>query len=280
MDGSMHEDVTWLCLAAGKGSRLRPITDDRPKAMVSVADRPLVDWLTDTARQVGIKDLVVVTGYRGEMIKTHLDGDVRTFENPVYDSTDMVHSLWRAEAALEGPVVVSYSDILYTPAVLKRLLNSSHDVAVAVDKDWRSYWERRHEDPLEDAESLVLDAEGRITSVGQPVDSMQEPEGQYVGLIAFSEVGLEQFREAYNNAQASAERTIGADGRSFDTLHMTDLLQRVIDRDGDVHAEYIAGDWVEIDTSRDLELARSVCHSAGDGTLTIDRTQVDSEVDQ
>lgn len=276
----MNEDVTWLCLAAGQGSRLRPITNHRPKAMVSVADRPLIDWLTDTARRIGVEDFVVVTGYRGEMLETHLDTDVRTFENPAYDSTDMVHSLWRAEAALEGPVVVSYSDILYTPAVLKRVLDSSHDVAIAVDEDWRSYWERRHEDPLEDAESLALDGKNRITSIGQPVDSMREPEGQYIGLTAFSEAGLEQLREAYNDAEAFAERAIGEDGRSFETLHMTDLLQRVVDRGGDVHAERIAGDWVEIDTARDLELARSVCHPAGDGTLTIDRTQADNEIGQ
>jgi choline kinase len=247
--------------------------------MVSVADQALVDWLTDTARHVGVEKLVVVTGYHGEMLETHLDGDVRTFENPAYDSTDMVHSLWCAEAALEGPVVVSYGDILYTPAVLERVLDSSHDVAVAVDEDWRSYWERRHEVPLEDAESLALDAEDRITSIGQPVDSMREPQAQYIGLIAFSEAGLEQFREAYNDAQAGAERSIGADGRSFETLHMTDLLQRVVDRGGDVHAERIAGDWVEIDTPRDLELARTVCHPAGDGTLDIDRTHTKNKID-
>jgi choline kinase len=240
--------------------------------MVSVADRPLVDWLTDTARCVGVDDLVVVTGYRGEVLETHLDADVRTFENASYDSTDMVHSLWCAEAALEGPIIISYSDILYTPSVLKRILNSSHDIAVAVDEDWRSYWERRHEDPLDDAESLALDAESRITSIGQPIDSMREPEGQYIGLIGFSESGFEQFREAYNDAEAAAERRIGANEDSFETLHMTDLLQTIVDRGGDVHAERIAGDWVEIDTPRDLELARLVCHPAGDGTLSIKRT--------
>lgn len=276
----MDEDVTWLCLAAGQGSRLRPITNHKPKAMVSVADRPIVDWLTDTARQVGVEDLVVVTGYNGEMLETHLDRDVRTFENPAYDSTDMLHSLWCAETALEGPVVVSYSDILYTPTVLERVLDSSHDVVVAVDEDWRSYWERRHEDPLEDAESLTLDADDNITSIGQPVDSMRAPEAQYVGLVGFSEAGLEQFRTAYNDAEASAERSIGADRRSFEMLHMTDLLQRVVDRGGDVHAERIAGDWVEIDTPRDLELARSVCRPAGDGTLLINRTQADDMIEQ
>jgi choline kinase len=192
----------------------------------------------------------------------------------------MVHSLWRAEAALEGPVVVSYSDILYTPAVLERVLDSSRDIAVAVDEDWQSYWERRHEDPLEDAESLALGTNDRITSIGQPVNSMRAPEAQYVGLIGFSETGLDQFRAAYSDAEASAERSVGAEGRSFETLHMTDLLQRVVDCGGNVHAERIAGDWVEIDTPRDLELARSACRPAGDGTLTIDRTQADDGIEQ
>jgi Predicted sugar nucleotidyltransferases len=269
----MVNDVTWLCLAAGQGTRLRPITNTKPKAMVPVADRPLIDWLTDTARDVGIEDRAVVTGYLSEMLEDRV-GDVVTYENPMYAETDMVSSLWCAQEALNGTVVVSYGDILYKPKVLKTVLKSPHDIAVAVDEQWQAYWERRFEAPTKDAESLLIGQDDRITSIGQSVDSMEAPHAQYIGLIKFSPRGIQHLREVYE-AAGRGDHVAGQpfeDQQSFQSLHMTDLIQGLIDRGTPVHAARIQGGWVEIDTLRDLELARSVCHPTGDGTLNIDRS--------
>lgn len=267
-------DVRWLCLAAGRGTRLRPITDDKPKAMVPVADRPMIDWLVETARHVGIEDCAAVTGYAADVLRDHVGDDMTTVENPEYDSTDMVRSLWCAEELLDGPVVLSYSDILYTPTVLESVLDSPHDIAVAVDDAWKPYWETRHEAPVEDAESLQLAEDDRITSIGQAVDSIAAPEAQYVGLMRFSAAGVEQLREAYRDAERADERGENPFGgeRSLGELHMTDMLQELVDRGADVYATRIEGLWVEIDTPRDLEIARSACQPTGDGKLHIDRT--------
>lgn len=278
----MVEDITWICLAAGRGTRLRPITDDRPKAMVSVANRPIIDWLTDTARSVGVDDIAVVTGYQGDVIAEHIGSDISTYENPKYASTDMVRSLWCGKNALEGTVVLSYSDILYTPSVLKTVVENSHDVAVTVDEEWRPYWNSRHEDPITDAESLKLTADERITSIGQAVDSMAAPEAQYVGLIKLSERGVDHLQETYaaaERAEKNGERPFGS-GRTLDELHMTDLLQGMIDRGVPVHATRIQEDWVEIDTQRDLRIARSVCQPRGDGTLNINRMEQDDTTEE
>jgi choline kinase len=240
--------------------------------MVSVAGRPAIDWLVDTARSVGIDDLVVVTGYRGDVLDEHTLGEVRSYDNPDYEHTDMVHSLWCAEEALEGPVVISYSDILYTPDILERVAASPHDIAVAVDDEWRSYWDRRHDNPLEDAENLLIDEDGRICSIGQPLESMDDPDAQYVGLTKLSTEGVESFRATYREARRSADRTDTHERSSPETIHMTDILHRIATSGVDVHSERIAGGWVEIDTPRDLEIAREVCRTGEDRTLRIDRT--------
>ncbi|QLG47853.1 NTP transferase domain-containing protein [Natrinema halophilum] len=266
--------VTWLCLAAGQGTRLRPITDDKPKAMVSVADRSLLSWLLDTARHTGIEDRAVVTGYLGDSIDDQVDDDVTIHRNPDYANTDMVRSLWCGSDSLEGTVVISYSDILYTPTVLKTVLEDPRDVVVAVDEDWQSYWTRRHEEPVEDAESLAFDGD-RITSIGERVESIDAPEAQYIGLMKFSPAGIDRLRETYaalERAEAEGVRSTGTK-RSFEDIHMTDLLQGMIERDVPVHAARIQGGWVEIDTPRDLDIARSVCTPTEDGTLNIDRSE-------
>lgn len=272
-------DLTWICLAAGQGRRLRPITDDKPKAMVSVAGRPIIDWLIETARSAGIDDLCVVTGYEADLLESHVGDEVRVFENSEYDTTDMVRSLWCAREAFDGPVIVTYSDILYTPDVLRSVIASSHDITVTVDDEWREYWEHRHEDPVSDAESLELDANDRIESIGQRVDSIEAPEAQYVGLMKFSAEGTRIIRDAYEAAERAAargQRPFDAD-RSFDELHATDLLQGLIDRGHDLYATRIEGGWIEIDTLDDLEIARDVCHSTDDGNLEIDRAHLGTD---
>lgn len=264
-------DLTWICLAAGKGTRLRPITDDIPKAMVPIEGKPLIAWLERAVRSVGIDELAVVTGYLGDIISER--SGFTLYENPDYDTTNMVRSLWCASEALQGPVVISYGDILYTPSVLEDVINSPHDVAVTVDRCWRAYWERRHDDPINDAESLSMDDENRVESIGQPVESLASPDGQYVGLIKLSATGTDQARAAYTRAQKTdqARGLPGRCPRPLDDMYMTDLLQFMIDLGMPVHGVPVEGGWIEIDTPRDLEIARTVCQPAEDGTLIIDR---------
>lgn len=238
--------------------------------MVTVAGRPLIEWLVRTARSAGIDDLVVVTGYRAEMIENLIGGDVTTYHNPDFETTEMVESLWCAAEALEGTVVISYSDILYTPAVLEAVLGAPHDVAVAVDEDWQSYWEARHEDPVDDAESLALDDQNRITSIGEPVERLDTPDGQYIGLVKLSSAGVKAFGAAAEPVVSGG--SLGRRGGSGGTgSHMTDVLRRMVEDGVPVTGTPIRGDWIEIDTTADLELARSVCARADDGSLVIDR---------
>lgn len=268
----MVSDATWICLGAGKGTRLRPITDDRPKPLVTVSDRPIVEWLQAAVSQVGIEDRVIVTGYLGDQLAERADA-VR-YHNPDYDTTNMVQSLWCAQAELEGPVVISYGDILYTPSVLSAVLESDHDIAVAVDHDWKPYWERRHDDPLTDAESLSI-RNDRITSIGQPIYNLTTPDGQYIGLMKLTSKGTQELRDAYQEARSQQEEgttPFGSD-RTLNELHMTDLLQGLVDRGADVGPVRINGMWVEVDTEWDLEIAEAVCRPAADGTLSIDRSR-------
>jgi choline kinase len=235
--------------------------------MVEVHEKPLIQWLEQTARAAGLENLAVVTGYKGE----HLERPgLETYRNDRYDETNMVQSLWCAEEQLQGNVIVSYGDILYTLPVLEKLLQSSDDVAVAVDTEWRSYWERRHEDPVADAESLELEGETQITSIGEPIDSVDAPEAQYIGLMKFSPDGTEQLRETYSRIKEAESRgeTVST---PLDEMFMTALLQTMIDDGCPVHAVPIEGGWVEIDTPRDLEIAQTVCRPKDDGTLDIDR---------
>jgi L-glutamine-phosphate cytidylyltransferase len=250
----MAGNMRMIILAAGQGIRLRPLTDDRPKCLVELCGRPLLRWQIDTARSLGIRDIVVIGGYRHELLNNY---DVELVLNPDFASTNMVRTLFRARKLFGSGFVMSYGDIVYSPAVLRRVLEADVPIAVAVDRAWRGYWEQRFDDPLSDAETLGIDATGGIVDIGRKPRSFDEIMAQYIGLVAFRSSGVAALLDAYAAAevqQQAGDRPFGGT-RSLDQLYMTDLLQGLIARGERLAAVAIEGGWVEIDSPRDLEVA-------------------------
>lgn len=243
-----------IVLAAGTGSRLAPLTDARPKCLVELAGRSLLDWQLASARAEGIEDITLVGGYRIEQLHGH---GATVLENPDFATTNMVRTLFRARADFGEGFILSYGDIVYAPGVLRCILDSEASVGVVVDRAWRSYWEARFDDPLSDAESLTLDGNRHITGIGQPVSDLDEIEAQYIGLTVFRGAGVRALLDAYARAEADEARDVPPFGgsRNLDGLYMTDLIQGMIDLGVPVTAIPIEGGWVEIDSATDLALA-------------------------
>jgi choline kinase len=235
-----------LILAAGEGTRLRPYTLDRPKCLVEVCGRSLLDRQLEVLRQEGIDSITAVGGYRADMLRRPGIG-LRL--NPRFAETNMVWSLFCAESDLDGGVLVAYGDIVYSRRVLRTLLACRADIAVAIDLDWEAYWRQRSDDPLADAETLRLAPDGRILEIGQKPRSLSQIQGQYMGLMKFSARGVAALKAAFHDAVRAGSLR----GKPVEKAYMTDLLQAMIDAGQRLDAVTIRGDWVEIDTVDDLE---------------------------
>ena len=171
-----------IILAAGKGERLRPLTNKIPKCMVKLFDKTILKYQIDVFRSCKINDITVVTGYEADKIK--MEG-VNFLHNQNYDTTNMVETLFCAEEELEESVIISYGDIIFEKQVLQKLINSNWDSSVIIDNQWKKYWQMRFENPLDDVESLRIDENGLITNIGMKVNSLEEIQGQYIGLMKF-----------------------------------------------------------------------------------------------
>ena len=156
----------------------------------------------------------------------------------------------RAARELEGDVIISYSDIVYSPSVVRRLIDTQADFAVVVDRDWRRLWQERMDDALDDAETLRLDHRGNIIELGRRATSYAEIEGQYVGLMKVSAAAWPKLHAFH----AALDRDADYDGKNFDNMYMTTFIQAVIDRLMPVKAVPINGGWLEIDVPSDLEI--------------------------
>lgn len=234
-----------IILAAGEGTRLRPYTLDRPKCLVEVDGHSLLDRQLAVLATEAVHPIILIGGYRVEMLKRP-GIELRT--NPRYAETNMVWTLFCAEDDLEGDVLLSYGDIVYSREILQALLKSKADIAVAIDLDWESYWRARNENPLDDAETLKLASDGRILEIGQKPKSLAEIEGQYMGLMKFSARGVQLLKKAFHDAKSAGTLR----GKPLEKAYMTDLLQAMIDLNCRLDAVLVHGGWVEVDTVSDL----------------------------
>lgn len=243
----MSNNYKAILLVAGEGNRLRPHTKDRPKCMVEVDGISLLDRQLSILRlDTRVKELLMIGGYRAEMLARP---GVTLKLNPRFFETNMVWTLFCAEEDLSGDVLICYGDIVYSPQILQALLDCEADIAITVDKDWEAYWRARNEDPLADAETLKLRPDGSVYEIGRKPRSLDEIEGQYMGLIKLSGCGTAILRQVFHRAKAKGE--LG--GKPIEKAYMTDLLQAVIDAGHKLQSIPINGGWVEIDTVSDLQ---------------------------
>ena len=175
-------------MAAGMAKRLRPLTDTKPKCLLKVGERTLLERTVDAMRQAGITEFLVVTGYRGEMIREFLEGYSRlssrtsqpslpsqpsfTFlDNTDYEHNNNIYSLWMACQKVRGcDFLLMDSDILCDPAAVVRIAQEPVS-ALAVN---------RHELGEEEMK-VVVDADSRITEISKTC-SPEAAMGESVGI--------------------------------------------------------------------------------------------------
>lgn len=240
-----------VILAAGRGSRMGALGEDRPKCLVELAHRPLVRRQIAALRGGGISSIGIVRGYLGYMISIE---DVTYFENPRWTETNMVMSLVAAATWLRSDsVVISYADIFYRRDVVRDLAASSGDLVVAYDRGWRSLWTRRFVDPLSDAETFRTDALGNLVDIGGRTAQIDDIEGQYMGLLKFTP-------EAWRAVEALLA---GVDEKTRGAMDMTTLLGALLRSGFPISTVGINGQWGEIDSSADLELYEQMVREGG-----------------
>lgn len=242
-----------IILAAGQGTRLAPLTNDKPKCMVELFGKSLLQHQIMTFQKCGISDISIVVGYLGRMIKIP---EIQYFENSDYQNTNMLETLFCAKEQFSDSVIVSYGDIIFEEKVLNLLMNSNDDISVVVDKNWKQYWSLRFKNPLEDAESLILDNNGFIQEIGQKTDDLNDIQAQYIGLMKFSGKGLITIKTMYEKFKKMSKKGTNPINSNlpFEKSYLTDFLQALITEGCNLKAVPIDGGWLELDSLDDYNL--------------------------
>ena len=251
-----------IILAAGQGTRLKKYTENLPKGMLNFGGKTIIERQIELYRKCGVDRIIVVTGFAAD--KIGYEG-VTYYKNEEFADTNMVYSLMTAKAEFDDDVILSYSDILFSEEMLRGMMNSPADFAVAVDENWEFYWKKRYGRADFDTESLRIDENGCIYSLGRENPDPSEIDARYVGLLKFSHAGLERMRAIWERDYAEyLDRGWKLSGKPIRKAYMTDMLQALIEDGAKIRAAEFQNGWIEFDTNEDYERA---CEWVKDGSI-------------
>ena len=235
-----------IILAAGRGSRMGSLTTDKPKCLVELDGKSLLQWQLEALRGGGVEEIGLVRGYLADMLS--IPG-IKYFFNRLWDKTNMVMSLVCAKEWLQSNIcIVSYSDIVYSSDTVAQLYEAPGNIVITYDVNWLKLWEARFDDPLVDAETFQIDDKGKLLEIGNQAKSIEEIKGQYMGLLKISPTGW-KIIEDYLSRLTQEE---------CDSMDMTSLLRGLIKEEVEINTVPINSVWYEVDNENDLKLYQSL----------------------
>lgn len=226
-----------VILAAGMAKRLRPLTDTKPKCLLEVGGKSLLQRTVDAMASAGISEFLIVTGYLTEMIREHISAccsqaDIYYIDNPDYAHNNNIFSLWLAMQQLHGEeVLLMDSDILCDPEAVRRVARQDSS-ALAM---------QRHELGEEEMK-IVVDGDFQITEISKTC-SPEAAIGESVGIekmtSAYTEALYQELRQMILEEglidifyERAFERLI-PQGHTFKVVDTTDLFSYELDTPDD-----------------------------------------------
>ncbi|HET7541609.1 MAG TPA: phosphocholine cytidylyltransferase family protein [Polyangiaceae bacterium] len=240
-----------VILVAGIGSRLRPITDDRPKALVDLGGETILARAVRLLMSYGVRKIVLATGYREDAVRAAMDGlpvAVEYCRNPEFDRTQNSVSLALCRDALGSDAFFKLDgDVVFQRQVLERLDASAAELAVAVDS------------------GRMLDAEAMKVTLARPGESLISAFGKGIALAqsAGESIGIERIASSASGAlfaALSAAITGGETGLYYEDVYSRLIAARTLQAESVAVADL---PWTEVDDFADLERARELVRAGG-----------------
>ena len=241
-----------LIVAAGLGSRLKDHTENTPKCMLDFGGKTLLQRQLSSYKKCGIHDISLVRGYKKNKINYK---DIKYFDNDDFKNNNILNSIFYAEEEINGNIIISYSDILFEPFVVQRVLDSDHDISVVVDIDWRDYYIDRKEHPLTEAENVIFNSNNEVVKIGKIASEKEEVHGEFIGMIKLNHRGCEIFKQNFHRVKKFFWNKPFQRAKVFQKAYLTDMIQELVDIGVKVHCVIIERGWKEIDTVEDYKKA-------------------------
>jgi choline kinase len=263
----MSPSMRAIIIGAGRGSRLRHLTDEVPKTLVPVLGRPMLESILDALAAGGFRreDVTFICGYRKEVVQERYP-ELEFVENVAWESNNILASLLCARDRMRGGFVSTYADIVYRPAVVEALVKAEGDLVLAVDTDWRRRYAGRTQHPENDAEKLVHrvpaggaagadPGTGKVERISRTIPA-DEATGEFIGVMKASPRGAETLLAAFDEVRARlGDDGVFREGRILRKAYLLDMLAHLAEQGVEMRTVDTHGGYMEIDTLQDQQLA-------------------------
>ena len=241
-----------LVVAAGLGSRLKNHTENLPKCMLDFGGKTLLERQIQAYKDCGIENITVIRGYKKNKINYK---KLNYVDNTDFENNNILNSIFYGEEVINGNIVIAYSDILFESSVVKRLLESNHDISVVVDIDWRGYYVDRKDHPLSVAENVIFNSNNEVVKIGKIATAKEEVHGEFIGMMKLNNRGAEIFKQNFHRVKKLFWNKPFQRAKIFQKAYLTDMIQELVDIGIKVHCVIIERGWKEIDTVEDYKKA-------------------------
>jgi len=232
-----------VILAAGAGSRLKPLTDHMPKCLLKVGVKSILEMTIENLLATNNSEIIIVTGYLENKIREFIRERFRHLQityiyNELYASTNNIYSLWLAkDEVLGNDMMMLDSDIVFDERIISKLQNSGYKNCLAL---------KRHE--VHDEEIKVkTDAHGCVIEIGKEVN-VSQAEGESIGIEMFGKEALTELYFILDRKVVTEKEVNQFYEAAFQELSDNNLF--IVDT-----TEYFC---MEIDTEEDLKIAEGL----------------------
>ncbi len=235
-----------LILAASKGDNFGSLVEDKPKAMINIGDDTILSKIVKTFNSQGIKDISVVVGYKKEKVDLP---NLKYIENDKYDKYGLLYSIYKAKEDFDGPIIISFGDILFEEDLLNKIVSSKEDIVLAVDISEISI--KRDRDMVQGKEHYSENfGASSISELVQLKEVKQDEkrsdfDGEWIGLLKLNSKGSSIFKKELKLLEKE-------DMEFLQSSSVNDFINFLIGKKYKVYIEYFRGQWKDIDSIEDL----------------------------
>jgi choline kinase len=233
-----------IIIAAGRGSRLGKITDNIPKPLVEVNGESILGRQISLFNQLGINDIVVITGYKREKI---IFKDINYVVNDLYSTTEQLFSLMKARSFFSGDLIVCYGDIIYDQEILNQMISKKGDLVLAVDQNWKQSYAMRPDNPaiFSDFVNIKNNKINKFFTNLEQESFDNDHVVEFIGMMKLSSNGTKAFLTQYLEIEKVTEK-----------LKIIGFLEKLRRSGVNMSTYFVEHKWCEIDTPQDLEIAK------------------------
>ena len=242
-----------ILVGAGRGNRLMPLTASQPKSLIVIEGKRILDWTLDAFGQNGLNQFVFIGGYLKHVVVESYP-NLQMVVNSDWPNNNILFSLLCAREHLVDGFYSTYTDTLFRGNAVRALKESPHDIVLVMDTRWRERYRYRSQHPEKDGEKMIASGD-MVTQVSREIPP-EAASGEFTGVMKMSAAGAARFLDFYDDLFAS----LGSDGpfddgRPFRMAYMIHQLDRMIRAGIEVHCVAVPGEYHEIDTLEDYDLA-------------------------